>query len=168
MVHRLDVRSVGMGSSGMQPGNSISSCLILISFSWVNIALQDEETHGAMFAPVVLGSNKTTVSITTGQNKFYPLYASLGNVQNHVHHVHCNAVTVISFLAIPNSVTNFFSSLTHADHAFSFRFSLMIEQTFTTRQTGLLHMHTSFLHYDLHVFASWLTHFSYLFKPVVR
>ena len=65
-------------------------------------------------------------------------------------------------------VTNFFSSLTHADHAFSFRFSSMIKQTLTTRQTCLLHMHTLLLLYDLHVFTSWLTHFSYLFKPVVR
>ena len=51
---------------------------------------------------------------------------------------------------------------------FFFHFSFMIRQMFTTRQTCLLHMHTSFLHYNLHVFASWLTHFSYLFKPVVR
>ena len=65
-------------------------------------------------------------------------------------------------------VTNFFSSQTHADHAFSFRFSSMIGQTFTTRQTCLLHTHTLLLPYDLQVFASWLTHSSYLFKPVVR
>ena len=69
---------------------------------------------------------------------------------------------------VNQTVTNFFSSLTHAYHAFSFHFSFMIGQTFTTRQTCLLHMHTSLLHYDLHVFAAWLTHFSYLFKPVVR
>lgn len=37
-----------------------------------------------MFAPVVLGSNKTTVSVATGQNEYYSLYALLGNVQNHV------------------------------------------------------------------------------------
>ncbi|KAF8478783.1 hypothetical protein F5888DRAFT_1629604, partial [Russula emetica] len=36
---------------------------------------EDLETHGAMFAPVVLGSDKTTVSVTTGQNEYYPLYA---------------------------------------------------------------------------------------------
>jgi hypothetical protein len=57
-----------------------------------------------MFAPVVLGSDKTTVSVATGQNEFYPLYASLGNVQNHVRRAHRNAVTVIGFLAIPKSM----------------------------------------------------------------
>ncbi|KAN0124602.1 hypothetical protein V8E53_015770 [Lactarius tabidus] len=45
---------------------------------------QDEATHGAMFAPVVLGSDKTTVSVATGQNDYYPLYISLGNVHNTV------------------------------------------------------------------------------------
>ena len=33
---------------------------------------------------------------------------------------------------------------------------------------AFIHVPTSFLPYVLHVFASWLTHFSYLFKPVVR
>jgi hypothetical protein len=37
-----------------------------------------------MFVPVILGSNKTTVSVATGHNEYYPLYASIGNVQNHV------------------------------------------------------------------------------------
>lgn len=64
---------------------------------------QDPETHGAMFAPVVLGSDKTTVSVATGQNEYYPLYLSLGNVQNHVRRAHRNAVALIGFLAIPKS-----------------------------------------------------------------
>ena len=42
----------------------------------------DESTHRAMFAPVILGSDKTTVSVATGQNDYYPLYISLGNVHN--------------------------------------------------------------------------------------
>ena len=63
-----------------------------------------------MFAPVVLGSDKTTVFVTTGQHEFYPLYASLGNVQNHVRHAHRNAVMVISFLAIPKSMFYFYFS----------------------------------------------------------
>ena len=41
-------------------------------------------------------------------------------------------------------------------------------QTFTARQTCLLHMLTSFLPYVLYVFASWLTPVSNPFKPVVR
>lgn len=56
-----------------------------------------------MFAPVVLGSDKTTVSVATGQNDFYPLYASLGNVHNSIRRAHRNAVALIGFLAIPKS-----------------------------------------------------------------
>jgi hypothetical protein len=56
-----------------------------------------------MFAPVILGSDKTTVSVATGQNDFYPLYASLANPHNSVRRAHRNAVALIGFLAIPKS-----------------------------------------------------------------
>jgi hypothetical protein len=56
-----------------------------------------------MFAPVILGSDKTTVSVATGQNDFYPLYASLGNVHNGVRRAHRNVVSLIAFLSIPKS-----------------------------------------------------------------
>lgn len=57
-----------------------------------------------MFAPVVLGSDKTTVSIGTGNNEYYPLYGAIGNAQNHVRRAHKNAISVIGFLAIPKSM----------------------------------------------------------------
>jgi hypothetical protein len=53
--------------------------------------------------PVILGSDKTTVSVATGQNDYYPLYASIGNVRNNVRRAHRNAVAVIGFLAMPKS-----------------------------------------------------------------
>ncbi len=56
-----------------------------------------------MFVPVILGSDKTTVSVATGQNEFYPLYASLGNVHNPVRRAHRNAVSLLGFLSIPKS-----------------------------------------------------------------
>lgn len=56
-----------------------------------------------MFVPVVLGSDKTTVSVTTGQNDYYPVYISLGNVHNNVRRAHRNAVALLAFLAIPKS-----------------------------------------------------------------
>ncbi|KAJ3574495.1 hypothetical protein NP233_g1731 [Leucocoprinus birnbaumii] len=64
---------------------------------------QDPRNHGAMFAPVVLGSDKTTVSVATGKNEFYPLYASLGNLQSHVRRAHVGSVAVVGFLAIPKA-----------------------------------------------------------------
>jgi hypothetical protein len=56
-----------------------------------------------MFAPVILGSDKMTVSVATGQNDFYPLYTSLGNVHNCVRRAHRNAVSLIAFLSVPKS-----------------------------------------------------------------
>ncbi|KAJ2912313.1 hypothetical protein MD484_g8095, partial [Candolleomyces efflorescens] len=79
----------------------------LMSGDWAweqaNELANDPALHGAMFAPVVLGSDKTTVSVATGQNEYYPLYASLGNVQNRLRRAHKGALTVIGFLAIPKT-----------------------------------------------------------------
>ena len=62
---------------------------------------QDPSTHGSMFVPVILGSDKTTVSVATGQNDFHPLYLSIGNVQNHIRRAHKDALVLIGFLPIP-------------------------------------------------------------------
>ncbi|KIK80718.1 hypothetical protein PAXRUDRAFT_157912 [Paxillus rubicundulus Ve08.2h10] len=45
---------------------------------------KDKEAHGAVFVPIILGSNKTTVSVATGQNDYWPVYLSIGNVHNNV------------------------------------------------------------------------------------
>ncbi|KIJ06930.1 hypothetical protein PAXINDRAFT_91248, partial [Paxillus involutus ATCC 200175] len=63
----------------------------------------DPNTHGATFVPIVLGSNKTTVSVGTGNNEYYPLYVSFGNVRNNVRCAHRDAVSVTAFLAIPKT-----------------------------------------------------------------
>ncbi|KAG1888514.1 hypothetical protein F4604DRAFT_2023854 [Suillus subluteus] len=49
-----------------------------------DIISEDPDSHGSTFVPVVLGSDKTTVSIATGNNEYYPLYASIGNVRNNI------------------------------------------------------------------------------------
>jgi len=56
-----------------------------------------------MFVPVVLGSDKTTVSVATGHTEYYPLYISLGNIHNNVRRAHRDAVSILAFLAIPKS-----------------------------------------------------------------
>lgn len=65
---------------------------------------EDPDTHGSTFVPVILGSDKTTVSVATGQNDYYPLYASIGNVRNNVRRAHRGAVAVIVFLAMPKTM----------------------------------------------------------------
>lgn len=56
-----------------------------------------------MLVPVLLGSNKTTTSVATGDNEYYPLYLSIGNVHNNVQQAHRDAVEVIGFLAVTKS-----------------------------------------------------------------
>jgi hypothetical protein len=75
--------------------------LVLTLRSQDHIA-EDPETHGSMFVPIILGSDKTTVSVATGHNQYYPLYASIGNVHNHVRRAHRNALSILGFLAIPH------------------------------------------------------------------
>jgi len=65
---------------------------------------QDPDCEGAMFIPIILGSDKTTVSVATGHNEYYPLYISVGNIHNNVRRAHRNGLVLLGFLAIPKSV----------------------------------------------------------------
>ena len=60
--------------------------------------------HGAMFCPIIMGSDKTTVSVATGQNEYYPLYITIGNVSNTLRRSRRNAIILLGFLSIPKSV----------------------------------------------------------------
>ncbi|KAF8127961.1 hypothetical protein EV363DRAFT_1400845 [Boletus edulis] len=78
-----------------------------MSGNWVwdqaDIISEDPTTHGSTFVPIILGSDKTTVSVGTGNNEFYPLYLSIGNVRNNVRRAHRDALVLIGFLAIPKT-----------------------------------------------------------------
>ena len=56
-----------------------------------------------MFVPIILGSDKTTVSIAIGNNEYYPLYISTGNVHNGIRCAHGEAIGLLGFLSIPKS-----------------------------------------------------------------
>ena len=49
-----------------------------------HIFTADSSTKGAMYCPIILGSDKTTVSVATGQVEYHPLYLSIGNPHNTV------------------------------------------------------------------------------------
>ncbi|KAJ8455013.1 hypothetical protein ONZ51_g12691 [Trametes cubensis] len=72
-----------------------------------DILSEHEGCHGSAFVPIILGSDKTTVSVATGQNDYYPLYVSIGNVENSVRRAHRNAVALAAFLAIPHTTRQF-------------------------------------------------------------
>ncbi|KAK7450592.1 hypothetical protein VKT23_012902 [Stygiomarasmius scandens] len=90
---------------------------------------KDEDTHGAMFVPVILGSDKTTVSVATGQNDYYLLYISLGNVHSSVRRAHRNAVALLGFLAVPK---------TSAEHSGSAEFRKFRRQLFHSSLENIL------------------------------
>lgn len=69
-----------------------------------DILAQNPNNHGATFCPIILGSDKTTVSVATGQNDYYPLYMSNGLIHNNIRRAHRNGVSLIGFLAIPKSM----------------------------------------------------------------
>ncbi|EAU93525.2 hypothetical protein CC1G_02755 [Coprinopsis cinerea okayama7 len=76
------------------------------NFAWKQsekIYRDNPATEGAMYVPLILGSDKTTVSVATGNIEYHPLYLSIGNIHNSVRRAHRHAVVPIAFLAIPKS-----------------------------------------------------------------
>ena len=69
--------------------------------------------HGSVFCPIILGSDKTTVSVAMGHNEYRPVYLSIGNLRNSFRRAHCNGVALLGFLAIPKSLCPFPSLLVH-------------------------------------------------------
>jgi hypothetical protein len=57
--------------------------LVLI-FMCQDIIAEDPKTHGSVFCPIILGSDKTTVSVATGHNEYWPIYLSIGNIHNNI------------------------------------------------------------------------------------
>lgn len=64
-----------------------------------------------MLYVAMLGADKTTVSVATGNQEFHPLYISAGNATNEIRRAHGDAVVPLAFLAIPKSMFLAFSSL---------------------------------------------------------
>ncbi|KAJ7756688.1 hypothetical protein B0H16DRAFT_1662563 [Mycena metata] len=58
---------------------------------------------GSMYVPSILGANKTTVSVATGNVEYHPLYQSIENIRNPVRRAHRNGVVPIAFFAIPKT-----------------------------------------------------------------
>ncbi|KAG6824616.1 hypothetical protein H0H92_006339 [Tricholoma furcatifolium] len=87
-----------------QTGQRTWSDFMSGNYAWKHadaIMDEDEANEGAMYCPVILGSDKTMVSVATGHVEYYPLYLSIGNVHNTIRRAHRNAVVPIGFLAIP-------------------------------------------------------------------
>ena len=65
------------------------------------MTLQRTQTHTVqMFVPIYLSSDKTTVSVATGQNNFHPVYISVGNIHNGIRHADGGGFMLLAFLPI--------------------------------------------------------------------
>ena len=64
--------------------------------------------HGCMFVPVILGSDKTIVSVTKGHTEYWPLYLSIGNIYNSAWCAHKNGIILLGFLTILKSKFDFY------------------------------------------------------------
>ncbi|KIK81742.1 hypothetical protein PAXRUDRAFT_15073 [Paxillus rubicundulus Ve08.2h10] len=69
-----------------------------------DIISEDERTDGSTFVPIILGSNKTTMSVATGNNEYYPLYLPIGSIWNNVRCAHQDALVLVRFPAIPKTI----------------------------------------------------------------
>ncbi|KAG2337208.1 hypothetical protein BDR05DRAFT_978582 [Suillus weaverae] len=60
--------------------------LLDLSHDSQDLIAEDPNTIGSMFVPIILDSDKTTVSVTTGHNQYWPVYMSIGNICNNLLH----------------------------------------------------------------------------------
>lgn len=77
----------------------------------------DPDMHGATFIPIILGSDKTTVSVATGQQEHHPIYLSVGNVRNHAWRAHKDGLVLIGFLPIPKGIRSTIFCLQYLTHS---------------------------------------------------
>ncbi|KAL0058867.1 hypothetical protein AAF712_014428 [Marasmius tenuissimus] len=62
-----------------------------------------DAVDGAMYCPIIIGADKTTVSVATGHVEYHPIYISIGNLRNCARRGHRNGVIPVGFLAIPKA-----------------------------------------------------------------
>ncbi|KAH9960362.1 hypothetical protein BGW80DRAFT_1438862 [Lactifluus volemus] len=86
-------------------GQRVWSNLMSADWAWkqADAIAKDRATHGAMFVPIIAGSDKTTVSVATGNQEYHPVYMSPGNLSNIARRAHTNAFLPIAFLPIPKT-----------------------------------------------------------------
>ncbi|KAJ7159107.1 hypothetical protein C8R43DRAFT_1124740 [Mycena crocata] len=71
---------------------------------------KDPSTHGSMYVPGVFGSDKTTVSVGTGNTEFYPMYGGVGNIFNSTRRAHRDGLSTMAFLAMPKTTRDYAGS----------------------------------------------------------
>jgi len=102
----MKISCLGIGLGSKRYGSSQVfglSPLILVLCTQDIISAEIPDADGAMFVPVLIGSDVITASVATGQTDYWPLYALVGNVHNNICRGHGNGLVLVGFLAIPKS-----------------------------------------------------------------
>ncbi|KAJ7907795.1 hypothetical protein B0H13DRAFT_2332007 [Mycena leptocephala] len=86
-------------------GQRVWSNLMSGDWAWkqADIISEDPSTLGAMFIPVVAGSDKTTVSVATGHQEYHPVYQSPGLLTGIARRAHGQGLLPVAFLPIPKT-----------------------------------------------------------------
>ncbi|KAJ6548422.1 hypothetical protein B0H19DRAFT_1211517 [Mycena capillaripes] len=86
-------------------GKRVWSNLMSGDWAWkqADIISTDPSTHGAMFVPIVAGSDKTTVSVATGHQEYHPVYQSPGVLTGIARRAHGQGLLPVAFLPIPKT-----------------------------------------------------------------
>ncbi|KAI0038131.1 hypothetical protein FA95DRAFT_1665594 [Auriscalpium vulgare] len=71
------------------------------AYTQADMIATDPDNHGAMFVPIIAGSDKTTCSVATGHQEYHPVYMSPGVLTNTARRAHGNSVLPVAFLPIP-------------------------------------------------------------------
>ena len=92
-----------MEASGRSSAAFVEIISLILVCAQDIISVEIPDANGAMFVAIIIGSDKTTVSVATGQNEYWPLYASIGNIHNNLRRGHGSGLVLVGFLAIPKS-----------------------------------------------------------------
>ncbi|KAJ7102682.1 hypothetical protein C8R43DRAFT_1092270 [Mycena crocata] len=86
-------------------GRRVWSNLMSGDWAWkqADLISVNKSTHGAVYVPVVAGSDKTTVSVATGHQEYHPVYVSPGVITGIARRAHGNGVLPGAFLPIPKT-----------------------------------------------------------------
>ncbi|KAJ7150481.1 hypothetical protein C8R43DRAFT_1127959 [Mycena crocata] len=83
-------------------GRRVWSNLMSGDWAWkqADLISVNKSMHGAVYVPVVAGSDKTTVSVATGHQEYHPVYVSPGVITGIARRAHGNGVLPGAFLPI--------------------------------------------------------------------
>ncbi|KAF7971987.1 hypothetical protein HWV62_19335 [Athelia sp. TMB] len=101
-------------------------------FDYAPFQDQADGNTWAMFVPIILGSDKTTVSIATGQNEYWPIYLSIGNIRNNVRRAHRDGMVLLGFLPIAKRTEAFRNFRRQLSHTSIAKILLPLKESFTT------------------------------------